>query len=74
MIRAIEEHAPGFADLIEDHELLAPPDIERKIGLTGGHIFQGECFPDQMWDRRLASRTPVEDSTSAAPPPIPAAP
>ncbi|CAN5450349.1 NAD(P)/FAD-dependent oxidoreductase [soil metagenome] len=59
VIRAVEEHAPGFADLIEHHELLAPPDIERKIGLTGGHIFQGECFPDQMWDRRLASRTPV---------------
>ena len=32
----------------------APPDVERKIGLTGGHIFQGECLPEFMWDRRLA--------------------
>jgi choline dehydrogenase-like flavoprotein len=36
-----------------------PPDIERRIGLTGGHIFQGETMPDQMWERRLPARTPV---------------
>ena len=40
--------------------MLGPPDIERRIGLTGGHIFQGEALPDQMWDRRLDHRTPVE--------------
>lgn len=61
VIRMIDAHAPGFGESIEHHELLAPPDIERKIGLTGGQIFQGECFPDQMWDRRLSSRTPVPD-------------
>ena len=33
--------------------MLGPPDIEERIGLTGGHIFQGECMPDQMWERRL---------------------
>ena len=38
-------------------EALAPPDVERKIGLTGGHIFQGECLPEYMWDRRLPYRT-----------------
>ena len=43
-----------------EHEVLARPDIEERIGLTGGCIFQGECFPDQMWDRRLAARTPVD--------------
>ncbi|HUE58491.1 MAG TPA: hypothetical protein VMO88_02820, partial [Acidimicrobiales bacterium] len=31
-----------------------------RIGLTGGHIFQGECLPDQMWDRRFSPRTPIE--------------
>jgi phytoene dehydrogenase-like protein len=40
-------------------EVLGPPDIERRVGLTGGHIFQGEILPDQMWDRRLAARTPM---------------
>ena len=39
---------------------MGPPDIEERIGLTGGNIFQGECFPDQMWERRLSSRTPVD--------------
>ena len=56
----IERFAPGFRDQVLEHEVLGPPDIEERIGLTGGCIFQGECFPDQMWDRRLAARTPVE--------------
>jgi len=40
--------------------VLGPPDIESRIGLTGGNIFQGEALPDQMWDRGLPSRTPLE--------------
>ena len=39
---------------------MGPPDIERRIGLSGGHIFQGQALPEQMWDRRLSARTPVE--------------
>lgn len=51
--------APDMLDCIEERQVLAPPDIEREVGLAGGHIFQGECLPDQMWDRRFAPRTPV---------------
>ena len=40
-----------------EREVLGPPDVEARIGLTGGHIFQGEILPDQMWDRRFAPRT-----------------
>ena len=40
--------------------MLGPPDIEARIGLTGGNIFQGAVLPEQMWDRRLDHRTPVE--------------
>jgi phytoene dehydrogenase-like protein len=40
-----------------DAVVLGPPDIERKTGLTGGHIFQGDCLPGNMWSRRLAART-----------------
>jgi phytoene dehydrogenase-like protein len=58
--RSIERFAPGFRDLVEHREALAPPDVERKIGLTGGHIFQGECLPEFMWDRRLPYRTGAE--------------
>jgi phytoene dehydrogenase-like protein len=57
---SIERYAPGFRDLVVDREALAPPDVERKIGLTGGHIFQGECLPEHMWDRRLPYRTGAE--------------
>jgi len=40
-------------------EALGPPDIEREVGLWGGHIFQGECLPEFMWDRRLRPQTPM---------------
>ena len=42
-----------------DVQVLGPPDIEEKVGLTGGHIFQGECLPRYMWSRRLSARTPM---------------
>lgn len=40
-------------------QVLGPPDIEAKVGLTGGHIFQGECLPPYMWRKRLQARTPM---------------
>jgi phytoene dehydrogenase-like protein len=40
-------------------EVMGPPDIERHTGLAGGHIFQGECLPEYMWDRRLPPSTPM---------------
>ena len=40
-------------------KVMGPPDIERETGLSGGHIFQGECLPEHMWDRRLSPRTPM---------------
>jgi phytoene dehydrogenase-like protein len=43
-----------------DAQVLGPPDIEEKVGLTGGHIFQGECLPPYMWSNRLSARTPME--------------
>jgi phytoene dehydrogenase-like protein len=42
-----------------DAQVLGPPDIEEKVGLTGGHIFQGECLPPYMWSKRLTARTPM---------------
>jgi phytoene dehydrogenase-like protein len=43
-----------------DAQVLGPPDIEEKVGLTGGHIFQGECLPPYMWENRLTARTPMQ--------------
>ena len=58
-IDLIDRFAPGFEQRIEAYEVLGPPDIEERIGLTGGNIFQGEVTPDQMWEQRLTPRTPV---------------
>ena len=55
----ISRFAPDFADCLDECEVLGPPDIESRIGLTGGNIFQGEVTPDQMWEGRLPARTPV---------------
>jgi phytoene dehydrogenase-like protein len=43
-----------------DAQVLGPPDIEERVGLTGGHIFQGECLPAYMWSKRLTARTPMQ--------------
>jgi phytoene dehydrogenase-like protein len=59
VLAAIARFAPDVTDCVIEREVLGPPDVEARIGLTGGHIFQGECLPDQMWDRRFASRTPI---------------
>jgi phytoene dehydrogenase-like protein len=59
--RSIARFAPGFGDLVEHVHVQGPPDIETTIGLTGGHIFQGEILPEFMWDGRLPYRTGAPD-------------
>jgi phytoene dehydrogenase-like protein len=49
----------NIPDAVIDAQVLGPPDIESKVGLTGGHIFQGECLPAYMWADRLSARTPM---------------
>jgi phytoene dehydrogenase-like protein len=60
LLRRIALWAPDVAECVEEWELLGPPDVEARIGLTGGHIFQGSCLPAQMWDRRFSPRTPMQ--------------
>ena len=49
----------NIPDAVIGTQVLGPPDIEQKVGLTGGHIFQGECLPAYMWSNRLSARTPM---------------
>ncbi len=58
-ISTIGRYVSNFPAVIEGVDVLGPPDIEQKVGLTGGHIFQGECLPQYMWERRLSYRTPM---------------
>jgi phytoene dehydrogenase-like protein len=60
LLDLLARFAPDVEDCVEHLELLGAPDIERRVGLTGGHIFQGDCRPAQLWEHRLAARTPVE--------------
>lgn len=60
ILDTIGSQAPDIHECVELREVLGPPDIERRIGLTGGHIFQGEALPEQMWDRRFDHRTPID--------------
>jgi phytoene dehydrogenase-like protein len=58
-IDAIARFCTNLPEAVMAMEVMGPPDIELKVGLSGGHIFQGECLPAYMWDRRLAYRTPM---------------
>ena len=54
---SIARYCSNLPDAVIAAEVLGPPDIERNVGLTGGHIFQGEILPDNLWDRRLTPET-----------------
>jgi phytoene dehydrogenase-like protein len=56
---ALAHFCSNMPDAVIDAEALGPADIEREVGLAGGHIFQGECLPPYMWSRRLSARTPM---------------
>jgi len=59
-MKSLARFASNIPDAVIDAQVLGPPDIEQKVGLTGGHIFQGECLPEYMWANRLSARTPME--------------
>ena len=59
-LASIARFTTNFPDAVIDAEALGPPDIEKKVGLSGGHIFQGECLPPYMWSKRLTARTPMK--------------
>ncbi len=58
-LNSLARFCSNIDSAVIDAQVLGPPDIERKVGLTGGHIFQGECLPPYMWSRRLSTRTPM---------------
>jgi len=58
-LESIGRFVSNFPDAVVDVQVMGPPDIEKKVGLTGGHIFQGECLPQYMWSNRLDHKTPM---------------
>jgi phytoene dehydrogenase-like protein len=63
-IGTIAEHFPTLPGMIEHREVLSPLDLERRLGLTGGHALHGDMSPDQLLFLRPARgyadhRTPI---------------
>jgi phytoene dehydrogenase-like protein len=61
----LEDHFPGFSDLVLHREVVTPLDIERVVGLSEGNIFAGEFLAPQMFFFRPAPgwnqyRTPID--------------
>ena len=64
VVDTISEYAPNVKGAVLHREVLTPPDLERRFGLLGGNIFQGEMALDQLYSLRPAPqagayRTPV---------------
>jgi phytoene dehydrogenase-like protein len=61
----LEQHAPGFRQLVLQSQVVTPLDLEKTYGLTGGHILHGEPSLDQLFTMRpilgwAQYRTPIE--------------
>src|SRR5215204_3458505 len=66
IIETFAQYAPNLPGAVEGIEVLGPPDIEERIGITGGNIFHGEILPEKMFEGRpvpgyAGYRTPVEN-------------
>jgi phytoene dehydrogenase-like protein len=57
VLASLARHCSNIPSAVVGVEVMSPPEIEREIGLSGGHIFQGECLPPYMWANRLHPRT-----------------
>jgi phytoene dehydrogenase-like protein len=65
-IARIGEHFPNLTGSILERQVLAPPDLERVLGIWGGHALHGEMAFDQLFNLRPVRgwgeyRTPIRD-------------
>jgi phytoene dehydrogenase-like protein len=63
-ITQLAEHFPDLPNKIMHRQVLSPLDLERMMGLTGGHALHGEMTPDQLFFLRPVRgyadyRTPI---------------
>ena len=64
VINTLEQYAPNIKSIILHRDVVTPLDIEEKIGMTEGNIFQGELLLHQLFFLRPSPqwadfRTPV---------------
>ena len=64
VVDTMAEYIPGLKDMILYRQVLTPWDLEQKMGLTEGNIFQGELSLEQLLFQRPLSgyanyKTPI---------------
>jgi phytoene dehydrogenase-like protein len=65
VVNTLARYAPNVPGAVVAREVLGPPDIEDRFGLTGGNIFHGEILPGALFGERPVpgwgggARTPV---------------
>lgn len=64
VVEELCEYAPNLKDHILDRAIITPLDLEREYLITGGNIFHGQMFLDQLFSARPLSslssyRTPI---------------
>ena len=64
MLDELDGYFPGLSSSVLHRQVLSPLDLERVLGLTGGHALHGEMAPDQLFMNRPVRgyadyRTPV---------------
>ncbi len=64
VVKMLDAHLPGLRNLVLAREILTPVDLERRFGLTDGHIYHGEMTLNQQLVLRPAPgwsqyRTPI---------------
>ena len=65
-IAKIGDYFPNLPGSILERQVLAPPDLERVLGISGGHALHGEMAFDQLFNLRPVRgwgeyRTPIRD-------------
>jgi phytoene dehydrogenase-like protein len=56
VIDTLSAYAPNLRSAIVGRQVITPADIEQKIGLSEGNIFQGELALQQLFFQRPAMR------------------
>ena len=64
VLSELDGYFPGLSSSVLHRQVLSPLDLERVLGLTGGHALHGEMAPDQLFMNRPVRghadyRTPI---------------
>ncbi len=59
VLDTLGRYAPNVPDVVLASQVLGPPELEERFGLTGGDIFHGAIVAGQSFGARFPYRTPL---------------